>query len=773
MSSFSDDDKIIIKLINNFFLKACLLIYNSDLCLSSGTVGLRDSLKFDDEWFETLETETEDFPDNIALWTHFDGTCSLPPMVIETFLDIRQLPSTCTLRLMDTDGNLWNVCKGGKKTEVLIERWLIELDSESATFKTTSPPQDGDDDGDNAVSLNKQIALLLRYLHTLSQLLPAYTLSRSLVKNIESQSANASIGGENRAPLLSIGSRILDGSKPILSRGRIGLSKPIINTYSNVINESNIPAHLEQKKITAVWTKYGLLRVSVSYRRECKFEIHDSEELVGNNVYSSHTAGSLALFGKRSVSISPSIRGSGGPSSFENQQQSSLPRKSVGITRQVQPFKVGSVSSAANERGNSQASTRNPSFSNVSTQNLTSIARRSSIGSNPGAIINLQANVSNPSLFSNSNASNINNLHGESGSVESGSKYISSFGNIRRHSSIYRNTEHLNSIDRALRSNSDANSTSKNRSNSNSYDKRQTSLRNSTNDEDLLDFVKMIDLKPEIKFQRKLSGGSSTNVNISNSLLKYQNLRPNNDMLSEDLSMSYSLDPLTKRNSNSGGNLNTPTTRTRGHSQTSSSPHSHSPFLSSSPPLQYQSIAYKTVDSSSNSRRSSLERNLTPHNTRIAFMPPIFGGESQSYHDTGASHRTSSGGANSDNGPSAKDRKSGHISEAADIDEEDALMLDRQQKPVSTSPRSTDSMTGSIRNAELPYRQSSVPLSQPALVPVSAHAKLHRPQNIHSRDILTTGRHINHGTVNRSSTDDGDEDDDLMFFMSDMNLSSK
>lgn len=776
----SDKDKEILKLIDNFFLKSCLLICSKELS-SSDT--LREYLNLSESWFEIMNNyQIYDLPTDINQWLHFDGHSTLPPLVIETYLDLRNLPETFLVRLMDKDANLWNVCKGTKRNEIVLERWLLELDNSNNVDSNDTATHAQE----NYTALNNQISLLLRYLHTLIQLLPINTLIKTLNKKY-----------------LSIGTRILDGSKPILSKGRIGLSKPIISSYSNVINESNIPAHLEQKKITPVWTKFGLLRVSVSYRRECKFELQNINQpesddtnvaqkfkSVNNMSPTSHTLGP-----RKSTSISPSARASFGFSgtSLDQQQQQQSPitsKKQGGITRQVQPFKVGSVNSLAHEKSNSQMSSRNPSVSSVF---ASTSARRSSIGSN--FAINNPVNINNNILMANnSNSTMASNAVGrvDTGSIDSSSKYLSSFGNIRRHSSINRNIENINSIDRALRSGSEIRSSMKRHSSENSMRQAITNNdagQNNSND-DLLDFVKLIDSKPEIKIKTKVLT-SNKEDKLSHSLLRYQNLKSSNNLLSEDLSMSYTL--YHNQDVNNTNNLKNYPVDSRGPNEGrrhSTSSNSKSPLYSLSPYTQNSIKGYNShyrgfSTSAVGSRKNSLER------SHQSLLPPIYGGESMSYHDVETtiephhSYRTGEGTTSQDQAYKTGRSQSDEAYSAAS-----------HTWRSSRSPRSlptSDAYSALSGRNRLTYHQN-YHISQPTLTSVPAQAKLHRP-SLQSADILENeGRRLSHvksagslkgdGKVKEKrnymgpsmdhEVDVGDdaEDDELMFFMSDMNIGS-
>ena len=513
-------------LIDRFFLKSSLLI------CSVVSHKPQDAPVFDDVWFKSHCDKTYNLPEIINQWITFDGIKTLPPLVIDVFLDLRNLTKNHLVRLEDDDGNLWNVCKGTKKTEVMLQRWLIELDNDSTAFKTYDTTKE------SQTNLSDQITLLLRYLYTLVKLLPVYDLSKQYGKQEDNDDPTRACSSK-LTPI--IGARIVDGSKPILSKGRIGLSKPILGLYANVINDTNIPPHLEQKKITPVWTKFGLLRVSVSYRRDCKFVIEDTA-VQNNNISQPVVHDNLGATRKEKPTTEINLRtGSLSPRSKEGtlfiaydknnasvSNQSSLnQRKSISISRQVQPFKVGSVNSVVmNNQNMSQNSSRNPSNSSF----INSIqARRTSNGSTTGFIGHL-------------NTPSNNALNVDSTSVDSGSKYMSSFGNLRRHSSINKNQEaiaHERKLLNAGKQPAVANNITGPTIGVHALGSAQSSVSPEATD-DILKFVKILDEKPDIKGKYPSHSNNSVNV-ISNSLLKFQNLKPSNDLLSEDLSMSISL----------------------------------------------------------------------------------------------------------------------------------------------------------------------------------------------------------------------------------------
>lgn len=787
-------------LIDRFFLKSSLLI------CSIVSHKPQDTPIFDDLWFNSHSDKTYNLPDIINQWIDFDGVKTLPPLVIDVFLDLRDITKNNLVRLEDDDGNLWNVCKGTKKTEIMLERWLIELDSDSTAFKTY------DSSRESQTNLSDQITLLLRYLYTLIKLLPVYELSKQYERQDDNDDPTRAYSSK-LTPI--IGARIVDGSKPILSKGRIGLSKPILGLYANVINDTNIPPHLEQKKITPVWTKFGLLRVSVSYRRDCKFVIEDTS--VQNTNISQPVVHDTLSVVTRKEKVTPDIHlrtGSLSPRSKEgtsympydknnksiSNQSSFNQRKSISISRQVQPFKVGSVNSVVmNNQNMSQNSSRNPSNSSF-INNIQ--ARRTSNGSTAGFIGHL-------------NTPSNNALNVDSTSIDSGSKYMSSFGNLRRHSSINKNQEaiaHERKLLNINKQHSIPNTTTGTSIGVYPSGSVQSSVSPEAT-EDILKFVKILDEKPDIKGKHPSHSNNSVNV-ISSSLLKFKNLKPSNDLLSEDLSMSVSLnqphgeqgvnppthiDPFIASYPSHLQTVPSTDSNTVGRRRRSSSiSNSHSPLPSMfTPPVHYPSIPSKLVDGQNESEGSRIHPagsgNTEERNTVVTKTTRYTNTDMGEHITTHTIPHVMSSNFN------LSSRKNSIDEEDEDQDEE--LLVNPQQIPydeiskkirVSSSPRSIDSIASSFSRNRIAYKQPYQQFSQPVIAQTSAQAKLHKP-GIHSTDILEDQDRLirrrdseegnarrnmvqtdkdRHGSNNSTThNNQNEEDDDMVFFMSDMNLS--
>lgn len=683
----SEGEVQVIELINNFFLKSALLLEQSKVAHNFDT---EEALRDGNHLFN-IETRGDHLLEaQIQPWITFDGVKTMPPLVIETYLDLRALQPNHMVYLHDADGNPWMVCKGGKKTEIVLERWLVELDKQTI---------DDSIDSNDPENLHKQLVLLFRYLYTLTQLLPANDI---ITKPHNSQ----------QPALINVQTRLLDGSKPILSKGRVGLSKPIIASYSNTMNETNIASHLEQRKITPIKTTFGSLRITVSYRKDVDFYVIDSDDLQKRYMTPSLSNETTTVPDRRassncsrSMSVSPKTNTIN--ATLFPLEGSSARRQS--ISSKLQPFKVGSVGSGSFVQSGSAQSTTSlvPSLSrNVSSSSVVA-ALKVQRGSAGSTIVN-------------------GDVPPELSSVGSGSKYSSSFGRIRRHSSIRR---------------------------SESFDRTAKPRKSTENPpEDLLEFVKLLEDKKELNMKPNTI---LPQQDISNSLMRFQSMKSNNDALSDNLSMSMSID---QPNVRFGSN-------------------SHSPIPSFSP--NYGSIPSRLSQGSRNnsnaelitSRKSSLDRHK--HNLL-----------SRTGSNVDINRRGSVGTMETTNEDSKEDEQSHmkgmHFSNEATInkdDDEDEMLMKRSfnagtstTEQVMGSPRSIRSISvSSYPRNQLPLKHLN--LSHPTTSATTTHAKFHKSEM--SPDPLhTEGAQPHTSSQHHNSSQKNDEDDDLLFVMSDMNLTN-
>lgn len=301
------------QVVQNFFSKFVQIILEARSIEPIDLESLETKLN---KWFNLNTSNTsqyDSFKDEIKHWKSNNDLQSMPPMIIETYLDLRQLSPSQTVLLRDENENEWTVTKSGtKKHEIVLERWLIEFDPEDATGTLL----------DELPLIYKQAIVLFRVVYNYSRLMPAYKLKKQL--------ANSPHG-------LNLGNKILDGKFPISSKGRIGLSKLIIP------NEFLSTEHTSQKHFQPIHTTLGALKVSIAYRNHHNFIVRsNSEELLSTHFINldSEEPKEKEKYNKRlslssSMSVSPHSSVREGSPSFK---KSPAPR--------IQPFRVGSLSTS-------------------------------------------------------------------------------------------------------------------------------------------------------------------------------------------------------------------------------------------------------------------------------------------------------------------------------------------------------------------------------------------------------------------------------------------
>ncbi|EMG48596.1 hypothetical protein G210_0805 [Candida maltosa Xu316] len=568
------------QVIQKFFTKSCQIILESRAYPDINTPSLyptkEESSKLN-KWFNLyMNSISELSKDDLKIWKTTDLT-NMHPMIIETYIDLRKLPSNQTLVLFDDEKHPWTVAKsGGKKTEVVLERWLIEFEPNNhamitaATSSTTNFNNFSISDNELPLSY-KQAIILFRSIYGYSRLMPAFKVKKNL---------------RNKLPL---GNKVLDGNQPISSKGRIGLSKPIINSSSSSSSSSD-SHHMTQKFFQPVQTSLGSLKISVAYRNDSDFCIHENEELLSTH-FKKHdeqkqqqeedtTSSEIQSSGKVCRSVSPNS---------SSKEPSTSPRRMIApISSQpsnqtairIQPFKVGSMSSTSppsiptlqnqpilqssslerrvsitSNKSTSNASLaaflRNPRSGTPSTNTIpivntnpiygTSVPR--SIGSSVGHEDSFLSNHANTSGGGPTGGAG----HGDS--TNNTPRFSSSFGSraSRRFSStsIRQQTPQSdfmgrsNSVDEALSEGGDTNS----------------------GDDDIGNFIRMLDSKSDLRLGNNnnnngsTGGISSSSVAVNDTISKYQLLRSQHQQLTDSINASLVLQ---SRQSSRKSSLNSP-----------------------------------------------------------------------------------------------------------------------------------------------------------------------------------------------------------------------
>ncbi|KAM9906442.1 hypothetical protein OXX79_001556 [Metschnikowia pulcherrima] len=509
-------------------------------------------------------------------WKSHADLSQLPPMIIETYLDLRQLSPCEMVMLEDDHGGAWPVAeKGSKKSEVVLERWLIEFDRSGSIHAGS----------EELPSVYKQAIVLIRVIYGIVRLLPAYK-ARKLM-------------GKSASKNLVLRNRFIDGKQPVNSKGRVGLSKSIV-PHQMLLTDS----HLTQREFSPIHTSLGTLRVSVAYRNHYKFHAQDQEERLSNHFMISDSErakepqdvkvnvtaasrpetahqespdqlketnsttyvptpepkpqrGSFGQFqGKYSVSPCTSeIQDKGNsPPILAPKKHTSISSASAAHPRpSIQPFKVGSIGSSSsppygtinsaqtNVTGSSMerrvSITSNRSGSNASLVALLRNPRGSTSSSTVPAVHNAQ--IQNPSLPRSISSSHGSHLASEEHYPESNSntpRFSSSFGS--RQSRRFSNTSARHGS-----SNADGNAYF-----GTSVDSTSSSVPFSGlyADDDISSFVQMIDGTSELRLSNSNHDSKSTTPNNDSSthfeaLSRFQLLKSHYQHLSDSVNASLVL----------------------------------------------------------------------------------------------------------------------------------------------------------------------------------------------------------------------------------------
>lgn len=582
------------QVIQNFFSKSAQIVFQSRT-LHEGTSSLElPTEKLDDtgsnkvnKWFNIHMYNANEIPkEDLKLWKSFNDLSNIPPMIIETYLDLRQLSSNQTVVLKDDNGNPWTVAKSGtKKQEIVLERWLIEFDLDEVSGSIV----------DELPLIYKQAIILFRSLYGFSYLMPAYKLKKKLAGNRNSV-----------ANKLSLGNKILDGKQPISSRGRIGLSKSIIP--HQMLPES----HLSQKNFQPIRTTLGTLKVSIAYRNHHDFCIHENEEVLSTHFISMDTtlptkssksredsdqiddsihkepnieekslenvsapsdnqAGHslaykrLSMTSNNSMSVSPCSSGHLARETSPGQKKLTPPVQRPSI----QPFKIGSF-------GNSPPPPGPHTPTNVYSGGGSSLERRISITSNKSASnASLAALLRNPRNSNSSSHTTAANIPITNPNSSAGNTYNSSFprsissshgSNLQQEDHLYSNPD---SASNTPRFSSSFGSRASRRFSSTST--RQSAHATSTGnegsilgtsaglaisgaplsglyiDDDISDFVRMIDSKTDLRFSSLSGTGDAKSVSPfpsggpGDALSKFHMLKNQHQQLGDSVSASLIL----------------------------------------------------------------------------------------------------------------------------------------------------------------------------------------------------------------------------------------
>ncbi|KAK6456515.1 autophagy-related protein 13 [Scheffersomyces xylosifermentans] len=636
------------QVIQQCFSKAVKVVLQARTLPDNATALLNSTLADDsasgnkiNRWFNLHIQNTQDVSkDELKLWKSNNLT-TMPPMIIETYLDLRQLTQSQTVVLNDENGNPWTVAKSGGKKEVVLERWLVEFDQSEVSGSIV----------DELPLIYKQAIILFRTIYAFARLMPTFKLRKRLMVNKSSSKLNK----------ISLGNKILDGKKPISSKGRIGLSKSIIPTQM-LTTES----HMSSKQFEPIQTSMGTLKVSIAYRNHNDFCIHDNEEVLSTHFISMDSTpigASVHKANNTSMSVSPCSSGHPALREASPSKRAASPTSggaSTGIPSVIagsiskpsfQPFKIGSISnsppqgshnvssgsyggsverkiSITSNKSTSNASLaavlRNPRGSSSSTHTTSNIPIANS--GNSGHNTNIY-NMSFPRSISSSHGSNMqhdDSVFSNPDSTTNTPKFSTSFGS--RASRRFSNT--------SIRQSTPVASTLA--GTGRSVNSSIAPLSGLYIDDDISDFVRMIDSKGDLRFSSSLNtSGSAESKPLltynqppppgSDALNRFQMLKSQHQQLGESVSASLILHH-NQLGSGSGsgigitGSRNSSSSRKSSHSMRSPSPSMSGLYENSHTRVGERAVASTThtqtvpANSSSATETTTSATTITPDN---------------------------------------------------------------------------------------------------------------------------------------------------------------
>lgn len=189
-----------------------------------------------------------------------------PPMIIETFLDTRQLSSNQSLVIIDEDGKRSDVSEalsalprpsrasGSSCSDsriVVLERWQIELGD--------APDDRPADPGDQSMSIYQQVKSLFRSTWAYALFMPLWKFMKRRPKGRSSH-------------VLTPCYRVFPG---------IGRNASVTDNLTTPLYQSNHNP-VDTYSFDPIESPAGPLKISVTFRSNCEFRVDDSEALLSS-----------------------------------------------------------------------------------------------------------------------------------------------------------------------------------------------------------------------------------------------------------------------------------------------------------------------------------------------------------------------------------------------------------------------------------------------------------------------------------------------------------
>lgn len=266
----------------NFHTKAAIVILQARMSLSLAFT--REHTKKVNKWVSylswfhsshllismqfALETDdTDEFRDELRVWKQCGGFENRPPpLIVETYLDTKDLTSNQSLVILDKNGKRWDVMEALNgstgsdesnskqrelRTEVILERWTIELKD--------GPEITSHDFGAVLPSVYKKCVVFFRSLYATTKFVPAWRFVRSLAKS-------GKACGALRVKCRILSNDVRSTSYDPLTHMIYDSGNPVVTTFD--LGETESPA--------------GRLHASLTYRNDCNFRVDDSEALLSS-----------------------------------------------------------------------------------------------------------------------------------------------------------------------------------------------------------------------------------------------------------------------------------------------------------------------------------------------------------------------------------------------------------------------------------------------------------------------------------------------------------
>ncbi|KAL8767073.1 MAG: hypothetical protein Q9209_006300 [Squamulea sp. 1 TL-2023] len=263
------------QVIQNYFTKAAHIILHSRVPLAP-TYHKGTDVKRVNKWFNTELDETEVTRDDLRLWKICNSTSNRPPvMVVEIYIDTEELTNNQSLAILDDQGKRWDVEEmlasspgssgdskwGQSKREVVLERWQMQLGEPSKELSKDLPvilPR-----------VYKNSIVLFRSLFAFAKLLPAWILAKRTFKSRSS----------SHLPKLKY--RIIEGSQFRRSPTVDPLTLRLVDASST--KGKKVDEVVEHYPFEPVESPAGPFSIQVTYRLQCDFRVDDSEALLSSH----------------------------------------------------------------------------------------------------------------------------------------------------------------------------------------------------------------------------------------------------------------------------------------------------------------------------------------------------------------------------------------------------------------------------------------------------------------------------------------------------------